>query len=252
MRGKKTKGMVVIMVFFVPALTNAALIINDPGEDYVEFSLQPDSYTIPFIESEISCITGHYTSHLAHIAIEFHKPPVSFVGSQSPIDSIKPLPAVPETILMVSMGFLCVSLVKDRKFWLAALTGLIWAGKTGFTILPQLALQIAGKSQRIRYSVSFNRAHLCDSKHYRRLRSDIEGTFYIGLLRHLAGIPYRAVLFLFHIWIRNSNQLHFKKTGFSSCLNQAINCLVTRARLPFYCSIAFTIANLARGPPIHI
>lgn len=253
MRSKKTKGMVAILVFFVPAIAEAALTINDPRGDNVVVTALPDHSQNCPNELFINHITGHYTFHLAYIANEFNKPSVSFLSFKNPSDGIKPLPAVPGTILMVSMGFLCISLIKDRNFWLNMLTGLLCAGKTGFVFLPNLALRIAGKTKTAAYSLSLNKACLCVPKYYHRLRSEIEGTFYIGLLRYLAGIPYRAETFSYQIRNRNIRKLHFQKSEFLFLFNQVINFVVLEVWLSFcYFSKLFIIANLARGPPLHV
>ena len=91
---------------------------------------------------------------------------------------------------MVLIGFLCVSLVRDIRIWLAILSGLLWAGQAGISLLPQLALEVSGRALSENQSSSHYLARLYEPKDPNRLRSDIEGTCYIGLLRHLAGIPH--------------------------------------------------------------
>lgn len=203
-RGKKTKGMV-ILLFLVPTLANAALTMNGLGGDFIESALSADLVSHDCYGPEISQITGRYNPRLAVFAAEFNKPPVSFAGSSPPDNTIKSLPGVPGALLMVFVGFLCVSMVKDRKVWLAALAGLLWAGQAGFAVLPQLALNLAGKKQsEQQYSPDIVR--LCEPEYPCHLRSDIEGTSYIGLLRHLAGIPGTAASLLPRIAVRDQLQ----------------------------------------------
>ena len=49
------------------------------------------------------------------------------------------------TVFIVLTGFLCVSLVIDRKLWLATLTAPLRTGQSGFHSIPQLAGIPAGK-----------------------------------------------------------------------------------------------------------
>jgi hypothetical protein len=134
---------------------------------------------------------AYNTWNLASIAAELLKPPADFsVASTSP-GQVTALPAVPSAVFMALTGFICVSLVKDRKLWIAALAGLLWAGQAGFTVLPQLARHVATRKQTQPLALA--------SLNYRpelfyceRARGDIEGTRYIGLLRYLDGIPNTA------------------------------------------------------------
>jgi len=89
---------------------------------------------------------------------------------------------------MVLTGFLCVSLVKDHRLWLAALASLLWAGQAGFNAIPQLAAHMNPQKHNQRKTTD-NTACLYRIEDCCRLRSDIEGTKYIGLLHRLAAIP---------------------------------------------------------------
>lgn len=294
-RGRDTKGMVMLLLFLAETCANAAPRISDRNINFVSSALSTGSCVYTFYIPEISSITGLYNPHLAAIATEFHKPPVSFLGSPPQANRIKLLPPIPGTLLMVLVGFLCVSIVKDRRFWLTKLTDLLSASQSGFIILPQLASHLAGKKQ-IEQKVSADIVRLSESKHPCRLRRDIEGSPYIGLLRHLAGIPSAAVSFLSRIsmWDKlkrkytkiiaqscylseNSNKsvqslchhkpfalfeghLHKRNhyfvrthrlatTGHSTCIIQATDHIVLRARQIVYFLPAFITANMARGPP---
>jgi hypothetical protein len=214
-RGKNTKGMV-ILLFLVPALADAAPTMSGLGRDLIMGALSVDSDSRAYYSPEIDQITGLYNPRLAAIAAEFNKPPVSFTGAPPTANTIKSLPGVPGTFLMVFVGFLCVSLVKDRRIWLATLAGLLWAGQAGFAALPQLTSQLAGKRQS-EQQYSPDVARLCEPEHPCRLRSDIEGTSYISLLRHLAGIPGVAVSLLPRIAVRDKLQREYKKMTSQFC-----------------------------------
>ena len=199
MRGKNAKGMVMLLVSLVPALVSAGPTVGDHARDTIASALSSGSPPNPRYRREISCITGLSNSHIATVAAEFHKPPVRFTGLPAPATGVKSLPPVPGTLLMVLVGFVCVSLVKDRRAWLAALAGLLCATQAGFSLLPQLALHLAGKRQGEQQSSALCAARSCEPRHPCRLRSDIEGTYYIGLLCHLAGIPDGTISFSFPV-----------------------------------------------------
>jgi hypothetical protein len=182
---------------------------------------------------------------------------------------------------MVLTGFLYVSLVKDCKVWLAALAGLLWAGQAGIAALPQLAAHLSSK-KNIQQKSPVNTVCLYQFEDSYRLRSDIEGTEYIGLLYHLAGIPDgRMPLSLpaphsslqarrafnpgqsrrwnnldsppnHPISVRSEDKLQelkFAILSFSFYLLQPTNCPALAAEQTVYFSSALIFAQLPRGPP---
>ena len=205
-RGEKTKGMVVMLLFFGTAIVNAAPTINDSDGDIFLCARPSGLYEYPNYRQDIGHVTGLFNSQLDSISKEFHRPPVKNGESQNTYMGVKSLPPAPKTLLMVLVGFLCVSLVKDRRVWLAALAGLLWAGQAGVSILPQLAANIAGRGRSEKQSSAHQVAHLTGQKHPYRLRSDIEGTCYIGLLRHLEGIPKSGKSFIPNTIVRHKLQ----------------------------------------------
>jgi len=227
---------------------------------------------------EISPAGEAHNWNLASIAAELLKPPADFsVASTSP-GQVTVLPAVPSAVLMVLTGFVCVSLVKDRKLWIAALAGLLWAGQAGFSALPQLAWHLAARKQT-QVTFSPGVTYIPELDQSDRLRSDIEGTAYIGLLRYLAGIPeplhegiascvVRDASPRLQWWdsrilhpvqktirntryaIRNTKQLpQFAWATVCDFSVPATNRLAYITKRHAYFSPAFTFENLARGPP---
>ena len=199
---QKTKGMVVLLLFLGTAIVSAAPTINDSDGDTFLCAKSSGLYVYPYYREDINNVTGLYNSHLDSISKEFHRPPVKNDELSDASMGVKSLPPAPKTLLMVLVGFLCVSLVKDRRVWLAALAGLIWAGQAGVSILPQLAANIAGRGRSEKQSSAHKVDHLPEQKHPYRLQSDIEGTYYIGLLRHLEGIPNSETSFIPNIIAR--------------------------------------------------
>lgn len=205
-RGGKSKGMVVILLILGNAIVNAAPTINDSDGDTFLCAKSSGLYVNPYYKPDINHVTGLYNSYLDSISKEFHRPTVKNGELTDTSMGVKSLPPAPKTLMMVMVGFLCVSLVKDRRVWLAALAGLLWAGQAGVSILPQLAANIAGRGRSEKESSTHQVTQLTEQKHPYRLRSDIEGTCYIGLLRHLEGIPNSETSFIPNIIVGHKIQ----------------------------------------------
>jgi hypothetical protein len=142
---------------------------------------------------------------------------------------------------MLTMGFLCVSLYRDRKVWLMVLMGLSWAGQTWIHKLPQLAHHFAHKSHN-NQQVTAGIIYTSCLKNSRRSRSDVEGSRYIGLLHHLGGIPNgRTTVILPTLQ---------PAIVFSDSIILRSNCTAFDAERIVRFSPAFIFNNLARGPPI--
>ncbi len=238
-----------------------ALSICDGGFVAGVCSSNPSAY-ITFA-SEPGWLDGTFDPHLSRIGEELLKPPASPASDVS----IKSLPAVPATLFMVLAGFLCVSFVEERRIWLASLAGLLWLSQAGLSAIPELALHIASKRQ-IKQQCPVNVAGVHRDKHCRRTRSNIEGTQYISLLRHLAGIPdvivsYSAVVL--HPSLRVSHSglgvlraravrgyvapPEFALVRLAPDTIKSTSCPACAAEQPVRFSPAFIFSNLARGPP---
>jgi len=188
-------------------------------------------------------------------------------------DYAKALPAVPATCFMVLTGFLCISFVRDRRVWLAALAGLLWAGQAGVQAVPQLAMYVYRRAHANKQlAAGFDRSGLLENTN--RLRCDIEGTKFIGLLHYLEGIPTcRSGLTTKHTGRINTSSLERMSlsarqrvyalgTGktrtvsthaiipSNCCLEPLLSCFTARAEQYIRFSAAFFFDNLARGPPV--
>jgi hypothetical protein len=215
----------------------------------------------PAAAANVTEVAEAYNCHLANIAHELLKPPGDSIDSPVPAVAATSLPAVPGALFMGLTGFLCVSLVRDRKLWIAALAGLLWAGQAGVTVLPQVAHHLAGRRHATQ-CFSPNVAYVPTLDHSDRPRSDIEGTRYVCLLRYLAGIPdteerphvQRGTKYLAPPFRRGLPQ--FKIPQFALARLYAYILSATK-RLAYinkwhaYFSPAFTFENFARGPPLH-
>lgn len=180
-----------------------------------------------------------FDNRLADVGLRLFTPPTSDEHLDNVSNgSVKSLPAVPAAIFMVLSGFLCVTLVKDKRFWLACLAALFWIGQTGLENIPHLTYRLGNNVKS--YSVKkLEHTHWLDN--FSRIRSKVEGTKYIGLLRYLAGIPNEE----------NSNptdfpaaliERHHKFISVSACSDTVI---VYRTLF----SPAFIFTLIPRGPP---
>ncbi|MGB7582858.1 MAG: hypothetical protein WBL85_10485 [Sedimentisphaerales bacterium] len=170
------------------------------------------------------------------------------------------LPALPSAIAMVLTGFICISLIRDRRAWLAVLAGLLWVGQTGIWALPEVTSRL---SRRVHSGQQVNTALAAPYPLGGCFYPDSynEETRYAGLLHHLAGIPRdistftnnRTVLIRYFSGVagKDTRALHHAILESQLVLSQLTNCLVSGTR-QFVCfKPAFiSFCQLPRGPPI--
>jgi len=145
-------------------------------------SLAPESCnTVEVFES--------FDTSLAAIGREITLLPTEGVYSpNSQKTGVIALPVIPAAMLLVLTGFVCVSLVRDRRIWLSLFTTLLYTCQGGLNAVPKLAEYLCRGTSVTRRQVT-KALNLYPFENNSRTRCDIEGTDYIGLLRHLAGIP---------------------------------------------------------------
>jgi len=252
---KRSSSLIILLSMLMLSVASAAPTVSNYSGNVVVSAVSPTSDAHIPIVADVTNTTESDNPHLAAAAAEFLKPPPAFTNSQAPPVGAKSLPAVPGALLMVLTGFLCVSLVKDRKVWLAALAGLLWLGQAGIQAVPQLALRLSHSNhteQRLDAELTYpyylensNRLFSAELtypnnlENSNRLRSDIEGTKYIGLLHHLAGIPKDTLS------LQNLSAIIPEQYS----LNSLLNCLTLKVEQFTYFSPAFIFDNLPRGPP---
>ena len=175
------------------------------------------------------------------------------------------LPGIPGGVFMALAGFLCVSLVRDRKVWWAGLCMIVFAGQSSVHAVPQLlrGLGHACEGKQHFHEKSFRFLHKGKMV---RARCELEGTRYISLLHYLEGIPREDLAFIATRVERNINIIRdsvsiyvkhvyrpvwpglvvqefdgdLQADGFI-CNNTLVKCF----------SPAFIFDNLARGPPAY-
>jgi len=190
--GKSTKGLLLLSSLLVTSAAFAAPTVSDHSNNLLALSLSAnaDTRVLDFATNQTS---ESYNLRLATVAGELFKPPAaSDLSALS--TSAKPLPHLPTAFFLSLFGFLCVSFVKDRKVWMTALAGLLWLSHTGLTNLPKFASHIISKKQIQHFAAGGpNLTYVSQLDGSFRPRSELQGSEYIGLLRHLAGIPDTAM-----------------------------------------------------------
>lgn len=108
---------------------------------------------------------------------------------------VQTLPAVPSAALMGLFGFLCLTLVRDRKFWLCLLVAIfslsLWPVQNCTKLAANATARYAAPAST---AISNTRSHAAAVANHGRKRADIDGTSYIALLRQLAQIPSRPLV----------------------------------------------------------
>ena len=188
MKTRNAKWFFALVLLVAVATVKAAPTIGDTDAKLVAHSVSLSSPADSHSADQVRLISGTCDSALANIATDFLKPPADFKNLAVLPPGTKSLPAVPAALFMGLTGFICVSLVRDRKVWLAVATTILWAGQVGFTALPQAASHLISRTQIGQNSQQQNYSSVLKGRSS-RLRSDIEGTEYIGLLHYLEGIP---------------------------------------------------------------
>lgn len=271
MRPRAKNSFFVVTLLLATAVANASPTVT--SHDAILSTPANPVDIVTRIACPINNIVTSIDAKLANLGKEFLKPPASSAGSSNAqANLVKPLPAVPAAVFMALIGFLCVSFVKDRRVWLAALAGLLWAGQAGIQAIPQLAHRLTHRNHSVQ-QISAELTYPYYLQNSSRLRNDIEGTQYIGLLHHLAGIPDRPVSFLqprlsflrkqetrkittqFCFQTnpsKNTNSFQSQLALLSErySLNSLLACLALRAEQFICFSPAFIFAQLPRGPPL--
>lgn len=199
------------------------------------------------------------TPELVGIGIEGARPHIaSAISNSSQANAVKFLPTVPTAVLMVLVGFICVSLVRDRRVWLTVLSATLWINQAGIRTVPQLASHLCPRTHTGRYSATGTIAFY-PIEDTDRARCDIEGTKYISLLNYLAGIPDSKRLLQRFRQANSINILAQRKNHFGH--SRLLTKNSSFSTIPLICHFvlitghfvyfkpAFIFQILSRGPP---
>ncbi len=236
-RGKRLLW--VSLLLLVTSVINAAPTISTCDSVTCNLAVSSYLYAQKPEDTDFPNLIAHSDSTIAAAAAGLLKAPADFTTyATPPYNYSKNLPAVPSAAFMLLSGFLCVSLVKDRRMWLAAFAGLLWAGQVSIELVPQLALCFShsnSSQQRICAEISHSLTH----ENSPRLGGDKEVTRYIGLLRHLEGIPVNSSTFTYPSATIESQFASYP----------LLRCPVQDCEKFVNFSAAFIFNNLSRGPP---
>lgn len=276
MSSRNAKWLIVMMSLVTATIANAAPTIDNsdpkPALRSVSRATTEESSSLP----QEALFSGTTDSSLAKIADELLKPPANSTVLSALPPGTRTLPAVPAALFMCLTGFLCITFVRDRKVWLAAAATLLWAGQAGITALPQIASHLISKRQ-FEQQTNSKLIYVSELQNVDRLRSDLDGTRYIGLLHHLEGIPpakrntildsgfsmlvsrkagsldeYRVSSIKYQVSRIKQPSSQSAIAIFSPYAIPALKCLAFEVRQFTSFSPAFIFESLPRGPPISL
>ena len=194
-----------------------------------------------------------------------------FGGSTTSRNNIRKLPAVPGAVLLGLMGFLCVTLVRDRKTYLAVFIAMVSLGQQGVYAVPELAARFGHAGHIAKHSLE-TKSHDVYLPNIAFWEHDSEERNFFGLLRRLAAVPSHAHTFT-NISVNRGGNKRFK--GGLLLLEEAGPFCASKRAIPSVPAIpsiqssltpltgfpaerfthtilfspAFTFTCLARGPP---
>jgi len=246
------KALVAVLLLFVASAVSASpTVISGSPAPFISSSDRATTVVACNLGSNAAC------DQMSELAKAILQPPLSDSRSTAPDGHY--LPAVPPAIAMTLTGFMCISLIRDRRAWLAVLAGLLWVGQTGINALPELTSHLS------------RRVHTCQPVDATLAAPyPLGGCFYpdsyskeiryTGLLHHLAGIPRNTSAFTNNCEIltrhfpsiagKDTRVLHHAILKAQFVLSELSSCLVSGTG-QFVCfTPAFTFCQLPRGPPI--
>ncbi len=112
----------------------------------------------------------------------------SYSAETVQVGGIETLPSVPRAFLMGLTGFVCVSLVRDRRLWASAVILIFVLSQIGIHALPRLTARLSNSNLFPKETIAANvyPSILDESSDCGELFANRK---YIGLLRRLAGSP---------------------------------------------------------------
>lgn len=247
-------------LFFLIMLSCAVSFVNAQTENL--YTGDYDSLTALSVTSELTSIysakqesTLPCSSEDINIFRDQVLKPPSFDSYSASLGGVETLPPVPATMLMTLLGFACVSLVKDRKVYIAALSSIIWLGQAGVHALPHISFHLKDTKQKL----SQRTQCLHKPSETYCLQSETESRRYISLLHYLEGIPARttSINLINTIEILKKHQqftvgehgfsAHVISDFFDSVSSPCLKSVFSRDTWCF--TPAFIFQSIPRGPP---
>ena len=192
-----------------------------------------------------------------------------FGDSTASQNNIRKLPAVPGAVLLGLIGFLCVTLVRDRKTYLAILIAMVSLSQQGMCAVPELAVRFGHAGDVVKHSLEA-KSHNVYLPNITFWERDSEERKFFGLLRRLAAVPGHT-----HIFANISQGGNKRFKGGLLLLEEAGPFCTSKRAIPSVPAVpsiqpildpfakfpaerfthtisfspAFTFTRLARGPP---
>lgn len=173
---------VMLLLLAASAVSASPTIISESSIPVASLSTESGTVIVSYVPGTIE-----FSSQISELSRTLLQPPQANNQTTQEGGNLY-IPVLPPAIGMVLTGFICVSLFRDRKAWLAVLAFLFAMGQIGIGALPELTSRLGRKAYNSRqidttHTVSYTIA----SGYYPESFSS--QTQYAGLLHHLAGIP---------------------------------------------------------------
>ncbi|MCK5269684.1 MAG: hypothetical protein KAJ46_02820, partial [Sedimentisphaerales bacterium] len=111
-----------------------------------------------------------------------------FGDSTASRNNIRKLPAVPGAVLLGLIGFLCVTLVRDRKTYLTLFIAMVSLSQQGIYAVPELAARFGHAGHIVKHSLE-TKSHNVYLPNIAFQNRDSRERNFFGLLRRLAAVP---------------------------------------------------------------
>ena len=135
----RTFCVVALSAVFASALRGAPTVDAAPSQSLAltEVAWTPETSVTVLVQVEY----GAHAEQVVRVARALQAPTDPSSASAFPV-SMQSLPPLPSPVWLVLAGFLPFTWIRDRKRWVAMVTGLVWLGHVGLAGLPKLAVHV--------------------------------------------------------------------------------------------------------------
>jgi len=132
----RTFCVVALSAVFASALRGAPTVDAAPSQSIAltEVAWTPETPVTVLVQVEY----GAQAEQVVRVARALQAPTDPSSASAFPV-SMQSLPPLPSPVWLVLAGFLPFTWIRDRKRWVAMVTGVLWLGQVGLAGLPKLA-----------------------------------------------------------------------------------------------------------------
>ncbi len=167
-----------VVTFCFLAVLSSSTVVRAASSSKSSMLFEFESFTAASDELLLTDASDRAMADIGQALVD----PEHYCAATGAYRQVKVLPAAPAAAAMAIVGFLCVSLARDRRAWLALAGGLIWLGQSGAATLPQAMRRVcSGVMQQTSQASSCMGPHTALQDACSR-GQDIS---YLGLLRKL-------------------------------------------------------------------